>query len=95
MNRIEPSPLSWPQAITQSKVLEEFKVPIKIKTNTETEFVIDMTMDVECISGINFGYYKNDVYAETLNQFKGSTGDQLTMFPAIAKHVTSIRGMSD
>ena len=95
VNRVEPSLLSWPQAITQSTVLEEFKVPIKIKTDTETEFVINLIMKVERISGINFGYYRKDSYVETINQFRGVTGDQWIMVPASAKHLTSIRGTGD
>jgi hypothetical protein len=95
VDKVIPSGLSWPQVITQGRVSEEFNVPIKVRTDTETEFQVNLSINVERISGINFGYSKDEGYIETVDWFKGTTGDQWIMVPAEAKKVVSIRGTGD
>lgn len=61
----------------------------------EAEFELHMSIDVERISGINFGYNKTELYVEIIDWFKGSTGDKWIMVPAEAKNLLSIRGIGD
>jgi hypothetical protein len=95
VDKVIPSGLSWPQVITQGRVSEEFNVPIKVRTDAETEFQVNLSINVERISGINFGYSKDEGYIETVDWFKGTTGDTWIMVPAEAKNVISIRGIGD
>jgi len=94
INTTEPETIAWPSFITASRILEEFKVPIKVITDTETEFEIFLTMNIDRISGINFGYTKDEWYVESFD-FKGMTGDRWIIVPATAENAVSIRGIGD
>jgi hypothetical protein len=94
VDRLEPSALSWPQVITQNKILDSFNVPVKIKTDTRVEFNLLLYVSIVRTSGINFGYHKDEGYTETI-EYKGITGDQWIMVPVEAKNGRSVTGIGD
>jgi hypothetical protein len=95
VNMTEPGNIAWPGFITDTRVLEKFNVPVKVKSDTPVEFQITLYSNVNRISGINFGYHKDEGYIETIDWFDGITGDSWIMVPAEAKHVVSVRGIGD
>jgi hypothetical protein len=95
LNIIEADDISWPGFITDTRIMEKFNVPIKVRSSTPVEFQITLYSNVNRISGINFGYTKDEGYIETIDWFKDTTGDEWIMVPAEAKDVVSIRGTGD
>ena len=95
INAIEPETIAWPSFITASRILEEFKVPLKVQTDNSTEFELSLYCSVDRISGINFGYQKTESYTERINWYKGSTDDNWIMVPVEAIDAVSIRGLGD
>jgi hypothetical protein len=91
----ESGNIAWPGFITDTKIVEKFNVPIKVRSDTPAEFQITLYSNVDRISGINFGYTKDEGYIETIDWFDGITGDNWIMVPAKAKHVVSVRGIGD
>lgn len=95
IDRVEPSALSWPPVITQGRVLNKFSVPIKVKTGVEAEFGLHVSIIIDRISGINFGYTKTETYVESIEWLNGSTSEQWIMVPAEARTILSVRGIGD
>jgi hypothetical protein len=95
LNRERLDNLSWPAAITRTMILEGFKVPVKVITETPAGFELDMYCNTASISYINFGYYKDESYSEQIEWVNGTTDDSWTMVPAISLRAVSIRGIGD
>jgi hypothetical protein len=95
VNMTELGNIAWPGFITDTRIVEQFNVPIKVRSDTPVEFQITLYSNVNRISGINFGYTKDEGYTETVDWFKGLTGDNWIMVPAVAKNIVSIRGIGD
>ncbi len=95
INKFEPDALSWPAVITQDEILEEFVMPVKVRTETATEFVIQIYYSVSKKSMINFGYTKTESYNESVQNPTWETGNDWILLPMRAEHNKSVRGSGD
>jgi hypothetical protein len=90
-----PDNLAWPSFITATITLEEFNVPIKVITDSPTEFDLFLYCSIDRITRINFAYRQEESYSERIEHYRGATGEDWIMIPAEAIHTVNIRGIGD
>jgi hypothetical protein len=91
--------VSWgesigPVRVKESKLIEEFKVPIKIKSGTDAKFAFRLENRTGRGEWINFSYSKSNTYTELI-ECEGSTGDEWVLVPVEVTDRLGIRGIGD
>ena len=102
MPRYDVVPLnevSWGESIgllkvKEDRVIEEFKVPIKIKSSTDAEIELRLENRTGRGESINFAYSKSNTYTELIT-YEGKTGDDWVLVPVQATSLLRIREMGD
>jgi hypothetical protein len=75
-------------------VLEEFKVPIMVKSSTDAEFKLRLENRTDCGEWINFAYSKSNTYTELII-YEGRTNDEWLLVPVEVTDRLNIRGAGD
>ena len=91
--------VSWgesigPVKVKESKIVEEFKVPIKVKSDTEAKIKLRLENRTGKGETINFSYGKSKTYTELI-RYEGSTSDEWLLVPVEVTDRLSIRGIGD
>ncbi len=91
--------VSWGRAIglvktSESKIIEEFKVPIMVKSGTDADFELRLENRTDRGEWINFTYTKSNTYTELI-RYEGSTGDEWLLVPVEVTDRLRIRGVGD
>jgi len=91
--------VSWgesigPVKVKESMVVEEFKVPIMVRSGTAAEFELRLENRTGRGEAINFAYSKSNTYTELI-RYKGSTGDEWVLVPVEATSLLRISGIGD
>lgn len=80
--------------VSESRVVKEFTVPIKVSSDKEADYQLMLTTNIDKTEGINFGYIKTESYSERI-EYKGKTSNDWVSIPVKAFHMFNIRGMGD
>jgi len=91
--------VSWGRAIglvktSESKIIEEFKVPIMVKSPTDAEFKLRLENRTDRGELVNFVYSKSKTYAERIT-YEGRTSDEWILVPVEATSQLRIRATVD
>ncbi len=78
----------------ESKIIEEFRVPIMVKTGTDADF--ELRLENRTVRGgwINFTYGKSNTYTELI-RYEDSTSDEWLLVPVEVTDRLNIRGVVD
>jgi hypothetical protein len=96
VNIIQPDGVAtWPCFITNDYVVEQFKTPVKVRSENPVKYQIIISCNIDRTSGLNFGYQKSESYVLRNNWYDGITGDDWAMVPVEALDAFSLRGMGD
>jgi hypothetical protein len=80
--------------VAESRIVEEFRVPIIVKSATDADFELRLENRTGRGGWINFTYSKSKTYTELI-QYKGSTGDDWLLVPVEVTDRLRIRGTGD
>lgn len=94
VNRVESQHSIGPVKVKESMVLEEFKVPIMVKSSTDAEFRLRLENRTDCGEWINFTYSKSNTYTELII-YEGRTSDEWLLVPVEVTNRLNIRGAGD
>ena len=94
VNRVKSQGFIGPVKTRESLVVEEFKVPVMIKSATDADFEFRLENRTGRGGWINFGYSKSNTYTELI-KYEGSTGDEWLLVPVEVTDRLSIRGIGD
>jgi hypothetical protein len=94
VNRVETQDSIGPVKVNESLVLEGFKVPIMVKSNTDANFELRLENRTGRSGWINFTYGKSNTYTELIS-YEGSTSDEWLLVPVEVTDRLSIRGAGD
>ena len=94
VNTVESQESRGPIKVRESIVLEEFKVPIMVKSSTDADFEIRLENRTGRSSWINFTYSKSNTYTELI-RYEGSTSDEWMLVPVEVTDRLNIRGIGD
>ena len=94
VNTVESQEFIGPVKVRESMVVEEFKVPIKVKSGTDADFELRLENRTGRGGRINFTYSKSNTYTELI-RYKGSTGDEWVLVPVEVTDRLRIRGVGD
>ena len=83
-----------PVKVKEDRIVEEFTVPIMIKSSTEAEIELRLENRTDRGEAINFAYSKSNTYYE-LVRYEGSTGGEWVLVPVEATNIMRIRGWGD
>ena len=90
---------TWAESIGPIKtkdniIVEEFKVPIMVKSDTDAEFELRLENRTGRGEAINFAYGKSNTYTELI-EYEGNTGDEWALVPVEVTYRLRIRGTGD
>ena len=94
VNRVESQKFRGPVKVRESMVLEEFKVPIMVKSGTDADFELRLENRTGRGGWINFTYGKSNTYTELI-RYEGSTSNEWLLVPVEVTNRLSIRGVGD
>ena len=94
VDRVELQRYTGLVKVRESKVVEEFKVPLMVKSGTGADFELRLENRTDRSGWINFTYSKSNTYTELI-QYKGSTSDEWLLVPVEVTDRQSIRGIGD
>ena len=102
MPRYDVAPVnevSWgesigPVKVKESRIVEEFRAPVKVKSGTEAKIKLRLENRTGKGETINFSYSKSNTYTELI-EYEGSTGDEWLLVPVDVTDRLSIRGVGD
>jgi hypothetical protein len=86
---------SWPGFITDDYLVEQFKTPVKVRSENPAKFQLILYCSIERTSGLNFGYQKSEGYILKIEAYDGITGDDWVMVPVDVTNSVSVRGFGD
>ena len=75
-------------------VLEEFKVPIMVKSDIDADFELRLENRTGRSVWINFTYSKSTTYTELI-RYEGKTSDDWVLVPVEVTNRLRIRGIGD
>jgi len=80
--------------VEESRIVEEFRVPIMVKSGTDADF--ELRLENRTVRGgwINFTYSKSKTYTELI-RYEGSTSDEWLLVPVEVTDRLDIRGIGD
>ena len=94
VNRVESQRYTGPVKVRESKIIEEFKVPIMVKSGTDADFELRLENRTGWGGWINFSYSKSKTYSELI-RYEGSTSDGWLLVPVEVAERLNIRGIGD
>ncbi|HEX76548.1 MAG TPA: hypothetical protein G4O12_08245 [Dehalococcoidia bacterium] len=94
VNTVKSQEFTGPVKVRESMVVEEFKVPIKIKSGADADFELRLENRTGRGEWINFTYSKSNTYTELI-RYEGNTGDEWVLVPVEAKSLLRIGGIGD
>lgn len=94
VNRVESQKFRGPVKVRESKIVEEFKVPIMVKSGTDADFELRLENRTGRGCWINFTYGKSNTYTE-LVRYEGNISDEWLFVPVEVTDRLSIRGIGD
>jgi hypothetical protein len=94
VNRVESQHSIGPVKTRESAVVEEFKVPIMVKSGTDADFELRLENRTGRGGWINFTYSKSNTYTELIS-YEGSTSDDWLLVPVEVTDRLNIRGVGD
>jgi hypothetical protein len=94
IDRVESQRYTGPLKVRESKIIEEFKVPIMVKSDTDAAFELRLENRTGRGAWINFTYSKSNTYTELI-RYEGSTSDEWLLVPVEVTDRLSIRGIGD
>ena|GEM_PF-3370310 len=94
IDRVKSQDYTGPLKVRESKIIEEFKVPIMIETDADIDFELRLENRTEYEGWINFTYSKSNTYTEVV-RYEGSTGNAWVLVPVEATNRLSIQGIGD
>jgi len=94
VDRVESQHYMGLTKVKESKIIEEFEVPIMVKSGTDADFEIRLENRTSRGGWINFTYSKSNTYTELI-RYKGSTSDEWLLVPVEVTDRLSIRGIGD
>ena len=94
VNTVESQEFIGPVKVRESMVVEEFKVPIMVKSGTDAEFELRLENRTGRSGWINFTYSKSNTYTELI-RCEGKTGDNWVLVPVEVTYRLRIRGIGD
>ena len=94
VNTMESQDVIGPVKVAESKIVEEFKVPIMVKSNVDADFELRLENRTGRGGWINFTYSKSNTYTELI-RYEGNTSDEWLLVPAEVTDRLSIRGVGD
>jgi len=94
VNRVKSQGFIGPVKTRESLVVEEFKVPVMVKSATDADFEFRLENRTGWGGWINFGYSKSNTYTELI-KYEGSTGDEWLLVPVEVTDRLRIRGIGD
>jgi len=83
-----------PVKVKEDRVIEEFKVPIMVKSDTDADFELRLENRTGRGEMINFAYGKSNTYTELI-RYEGSTSDEWVFVPVKVTDRLRIRGRGD
>lgn len=83
-----------PIKVRETMLVEEFKVPIMVRTDTEAKFELRLENRTGRSQWINFTYSKSNTYTELI-RYEGSTSDDWVLVPVEVTKRLRIRGVGD
>jgi hypothetical protein len=94
VSTVESQEFRGPVKVRESKIIEEFKVPIMVKSGTDADFELRLENRTGRGVWINFTYDKSNTYTELI-RYEGSTSDEWLLIPVEVTDRLSIRGIGD
>jgi len=94
VDRVESQRYTGPVKVKESKIIEEFKVPIMVKSGTDADFELRLENRTGRGGWINFTYSKSNTYTELIRH-EGSTSDEWLLVLVEVTDRLSIRGIGD
>lgn len=94
VDRVESQRYTGPVKVRESKIIEEFKVPIMVNSDTDADFELRLENRTGRGGWINFTYGKSNTYTELI-RYEGSTSDEWLLVPVEVTDRLSIRGIGD
>ena len=94
VNTVESQEFIGPVKVRESMVVEEFRVPLKVKSGTDAEFELRLENRTGRGGWINFTYSKSNTYTELIT-YEGRTGDEWMFVPVEVTERLRIRGIGD
>ena len=94
VDRVESQRYTGPVKVRESKIIEEFKVPIMVKSDTDADFELRLENSTGRGGWINFTYSKSKTYTE-LVRYEGNTSDEWLLVPVEVTDRLNIRGIGD
>ncbi len=94
VNTVESQKFRGPVKVRENMVLEEFMVPIMIKSGTDADFEFRLENRTGRGGWINFTYSKSNTYTELI-RYAGSTSENWLLVPVEVTDRMSIRGVGD
>jgi len=93
-NTVKSQEFIGPVKVRESMVVEEFKVPIMVRSGTDAEFELRLENCTGSGEWINFTYSKSNTYTELI-RYEGSTSDDWVLVPVEVTKRLRIRGVGD
>jgi len=94
VNRVESQHSIGPVKVKESRIIEEFKAPVMVKSATDADFELRLENRTGRGGWINFTYGKSNTYTELI-RYQGSTGDEWLLVPVEVTDRLNIRGIGD
>ncbi len=79
----------------EHRVVERFKVPVKIEASEETHVRLTLWNRTDRASAINFAYGKNTTYTESIINYDGMADGQWALVPVEAVSRLEVMGVGD
>ncbi len=92
VGRVKSQDYTGPLKVSESKIIEEYKVPIMVKADVGVDFELRLENRTESGGWINFTYSKLNTYAEIV-RYEGSTGNEWVLVPVEVTNRLSIQGL--
>jgi hypothetical protein len=94
VNRVESQELRGLLKVRENLLLEEFRIQIMVKSNTDADFKLRLENRTGWGGWINFTYSKSKTYTELI-RYEGHTGGGWLLVPVEVTDRLSIRGIGD
>lgn len=94
VNTVESQKFRGPVKVRESRIVEEFRVPIMVKSGTDADFELRLENRTGSSAWINFTYSKSKTYTELI-RYEGHTGDEWLLVPVEVTERLNIRGIGD
>jgi hypothetical protein len=94
VNTVKSRKSLGPLKVGESKIIEEFTVPIMVRSDTDADFDFRLVNRTKWEGWINFTYSKSMTYTEVI-RYEGHTDDEWLLVPVEVTQRLDIRGIGD